>query len=230
MAETWKPVDLSAEDLLKAKYREETRSALGTLFDANPDPEQRRGLVREKLRIFNKKEGEFSEAVRLATQAGLLENREAFIATAVKALEPIITLRVEEPEMFQDIQQRGRVVDSNFIPLSELLSYELGEDGWMRLHVADKKGVPPLELYGLMRQGLKKLAKFLKEHPEIPGAVGTSWIVADKQGARLLKMLGFTMEGPIQEEMRQAYFAEETRPIAISRISREEVLKRYGTE
>jgi hypothetical protein len=63
------------------------------------------------------------------------------------------------------------------------------------------------------------------DDPSIKGLTASSWIVAKNPG--ILELLGFTILGPIDEEMKKKHFSEETRPIDHAIISRDELLKKY---
>jgi hypothetical protein len=80
----------------------------------------------------------------------------------------------------------------------------------------------------LMRDGLRELARRLEQDAsmkDVSQITATSWIVAAHP--RILEGLGFTVDGPIDEEKRQRDFADETRPISKAHITREDFLKRY---
>lgn len=216
---------LSEIDKLQAEVLQQLR----LLFQRYRNPLERKKKFEERLDFFSSAREDLRAAVQRAIEASVIEDRATYEQETLAAMEPLMKLKIDEPEMYRELQgKRASRRETNYPLLTELIGYEFGEDGWMRLHVPDQGGLSPFELYGRVRKSLEALAQYLKNHPEVPGVVGTSWLAADKHGASFLQRLGFTIEGLIDEEMRRTHFADEPRPVAHLRMSREEMLKRYG--
>lgn len=168
--------------------------------------------------------GDDAEA-RLRAAADLEDDAQALDAV-MAALEPLVELKFEDPKRYDGI--RGEEV---FLPVNEVLTYEVEGDA-VRLHVPVNTGRPPLEMMAQIGDGLRKLAAIVREHnasgkgEPIRRIVGTSWIVA--KAPALMKRAGFTLKGDISEEVREAHFSSETRPVQEAEMTVEELLRRYG--
>jgi len=113
-----------------------------------------------------------------------------------------------------------------FIPLNEII-YFGADDNLAHIHLGSARTFGPKEIISLFNDGLEKLAKELIK-PEFAGikkVTATSWIVAQKPD--FFAGAGFTIDGLVDEEMRQRHFSTETRPVVASHIDREDFLQRY---
>lgn len=111
-----------------------------------------------------------------------------------------------------------------FTPINDLLSYGR-EDGLIHIHLAPAKTLSVKEKIAAVRDGLTRLATIVHADESMKQIEATSWIVA--RHPKLMKKLGFTVTGPIDDGMRQRRFREETRPVSHAVINREEFLRRY---
>ena len=105
-----------------------------------------------------------------------------------------------------------------WIKVNETLSYEFLADS-IGLHVPTVFTKKPTEMLNSFNEGLKTLARDIKNNPEFPSVkkiVGYSWIVYEHPN--LLQKMGFSIDN-VDEEHREA------RAI----ISIEDFLKRYGS-
>lgn len=160
---------------------------------------------------------------------GLLsDNADEFVSSAFEILKPLVDKSIEQPEAFEK-QRRERVFEQgDNIRLSELLYYNFDlETGTAYVHSGYKAGLEKEGVITAFRKGLKELGKQVKAEERIKEIRATSWIVAAKPG--LLKKMGFTVEGPISEELRAKHFSKESRPISSAHISREKFLEEYYT-
>jgi len=124
--------------------------------------------------------------------------------------------------------KEGSLEQYKFIPLNEILSYGIAGD-LIHIHLEPAEGRSPGEKMELVQQGLRELAKKLIEDHALEGIktiLATSWIVAAHP--RIMEKLGFKVEGPIDEKMRREHFADESRPVGYSHMSREQFLELYG--
>lgn len=133
------------------------------------------------------------------------------------------------PEEFEKMIRQGWAEKSGFVPLNEVLSYGTHREE-AHIHLAPAKHESSLKLGVLVKRGLEKLAQKIKEDPELKNierVSATSWLVATKEGGRLMEKLGFQIDGPIDEDFRAEHFKGELRPISRSHIERDEFLAKY---
>ena len=132
-------------------------------------------------------------------------------------------------EAFEARQRKQFFLYNEFMPLSETLAFGVSE-GMAHIHLAPSSALGIAALRADVEAGLRELARRLRDDEEftdVTSVKGTSWIVA--KNPRLLERLGFTIDGPISEEIRAAHFAEESRPVAAAHMDRDDFLARYGT-
>src|SRR5574337_1483079 len=119
--------------------RVELRQALARLFAEAADPEHRVQAIRQKLSFVGEEVPELKEAVERAIAAGRESERERFLDAELRALEPLIQLRVHQPGVIEGMRHTRMRHESNWDKITDLLAYEITEDGWLRLHVPDQK-------------------------------------------------------------------------------------------
>ena len=167
------------------------------------------------------------ESVIEEIKAGLkLENSEEFVNLAFKVLKKVVDQRIEHPEIFERTRRERIIEHSGNIRLSELMYYNIDlENGTAIIHVAPKGDLELGAIIKAFRDGLKELARQVKEDKRIKEIQATSWIVASNPG--LLEKAGFTVEGAISEKMKIEHFDNETRPVSWAHMSREALLEKY---
>lgn len=182
-------------------------------------------------------------------QCASLEERESFIEEVFKAVKLVVSLRETKPEAFEQARRETFVRESGVTALNDLLSYgegyTEGEDGegdkTVHIHLApagvllkklkaEAKGLKEFKekIKESVGEGLSRLAKIVQEDERIKKVTATSWVVACWPS--IMRSLGFTVEGPIDEETREAHFADEKRPVAMATMSREKLLSEYLRE
>lgn len=156
-----------------------------------------------------------------------IESEEDFAHTAATKLYAFIT----ENFTAQELEARMRPIfieQSGFIPLNEILSYGIYRSE-AHIHLAPAKTKPVRETMELIKQGISELARKIttdEEMQHIDLITATSWIVAEHP--RIMERLGFTIEGPINEEMKKEHFADETKDVSRCYMSKEELIRLYG--
>jgi predicted transcriptional regulator len=155
-----------------------------------------------------------------------LENPEEFVDLVFKVLKKVIDQRIEHPEIFERTRRERIIERSGNIRLSELMYYNIDlENGTAIIHVAPKGDLKLGAIIKAFRDGLKELARQVKEDERIKEIQATSWIVASNPG--LLEKAGFTVEGTIDEKMKTEHFSDENRPVSWAYMSREKLLEKY---
>jgi len=132
-----------------------------------------------------------------------------------------------DPMETEKILREKFIETGKFIPLNEILSYGYYKEA-VHIHLASAKTIDKEERGRIINEGLQKLARKLKEDPELKDVkkiTATSWIVFKMP--EFLEAMGFTIDGPIDEEKRQKYFAHEKGEIWAAHIDREDFLKKY---
>lgn len=155
-------------------------------------------------------------------------NPDEFVAHSFTVLKKLIDYRIAHPELVEQIRRERRLTQtSGNIRLSELMYYDVDHigDGVALLHIAPKGNLNVRGILKSFRDGMKELAKQVDEDKRIKEIQATSWIIASNPG--LLEKAGFTVEGSIDEKMREEHFSGETRPVSWAHIGRDELLKRY---
>ncbi len=209
---------------LRSVWQERIATLAAVQFDTIADPSERIQLIKTRIMPFLDMLPDGQSVLDELDQIALIENREDFVRTISDLLEPLIELRLSEPQEFEARQRQGFLEGGNFIAINQLLSYKLHGKS-LSLHVQPNETTPPAEQKRLMLDGLRELAEIVRNNPNIKNITAASWIVADKPG--ILRKLGFTLDGSISEEERQKYFAGSDEPIDKAHISREELLEKY---
>jgi hypothetical protein len=99
------------------------------------------------------------------------------------------------------------------------------ENGTAIIHVAPKGDLKLGAVIKAFRDGLKELARQVREDERIKEIQATSWIVASNPG--LLEKVGFVVEGAIDEKMKTEHFSDENRPVSWAHMSRKAFLDKY---
>lgn len=132
-------------------------------------------------------------------------------------------------DVFEQHQRDVFHSQGGFEKLNDILSFGSYKDV-AHIHLAPARTMSPDQLIVSIQDGLHVLAQRLQtdsEFESIERVTGTSWIVAKRP--EMLEALGFTIDGPISDEMRTAHFSEDgDTPISQASMSREDFLKRYG--
>jgi predicted ATP-binding protein involved in virulence len=154
------------------------------------------------------------------------ENPEAFVNTSFAAIKKLIDQKINHPEVFERARRETIMQHHGNIRLSELMYYNVDlENGTAKIHIAPKGDLKLGAIIKSFRDGLKELARQVKEDERIKEIQATSWIVASNPG--LLEKAGFTVEGTIDEKMKTEHFQDEKGPVSRARMSRETLLEKY---
>lgn len=124
-------------------------------------------------------------------------------------------------------QKLERLRSEEFTPINDVLSYGIDADV-VHIHAEQQDSLGLVKKLHLFREGLGGLAQIIKEHPEVSTITATSWIIAENP--ELIKKFGFTVDGPIDQKTRDAFFPGETRPISAAHISATDFLHIYLKE
>jgi hypothetical protein len=149
-------------------------------------------------------------------------------AAAIEALKRI-TSDPSVLKAYEAYKRQEFLKPEDFIPLNEILSYHLTPDKRnVFLHLAPARTFTEQERNMMALEGFTELAKKLDEDQDLQGVErinATSWFVAKRP--EQFTGLGFTLEGPIDEETRQKHFSHEKGQVDKASIKREDFLKRY---
>lgn len=148
--------------------------------------------------------------------------------------DPEAAERFEEHLRAVEREERERIVESaKGVALSpERMLYGMldkDDDTVFRIHVAVSQTLPPGQLLGEFRSGMRELARRLKDDPDFANVkeiIGTSWIVGEHP--RLARLMGFHVaEEPLTPE-EAAHHGGETRTVRKAWMTREELLSTFG--
>jgi PAS domain-containing protein len=153
-----------------------------------------------------------------------IQDNEEFIARVSDLLRPLADMKIDDPRKYETIQKQTILDRRGYVEVNDLFAYGLGETGdYIHLHIFPVQ--ERQDKLSLIKEGMRKLAQDVEANKNIKFVTATSWIVASNP--RLLEMLGFDVEGPIDEETRKKYFEDDPRPISKAVISREKLLEKY---
>lgn len=213
---------------------EKTQCNLAALFETIPLGADRRQIfLREVVVKFSRsalgeRASELTE-VFSGLPVNSFENDEKFFAAVVETVLNFLDDNFNPLEMEKWTRARF-FAKGNFVPLSEILSF--GHDERVaHIHLAPARTMGPKEMLTSVISGLRELARRLNEDEslrDIERVTATSALVAEHSS--LMERLGFSYTGLIDDETRQKYFSDETRPVGSCHMSREDFLKRYLVE
>ncbi len=215
-------IELHAEEYRKAKTR------LLEIFQ-NKNRDEIKEMYSEIRRFATIINWDPEEAVRKIEESYNQENPDVFVNTSFEAVKDLIDHRIEHPEAFERVRREGVLQHQGNVKLSELMYYNMDmENNTAFIHIAPKGDMKLGEIIRSFREGMKELARQVKEDERIKEIQATSWIVASNPG--LLKKAGFIVEGAIDEKTKIEHFDNETRMVSWAHISREDLLKKYLDE
>jgi len=203
------------------KKDEKTKSDLKDLFNRYSTGPERIKAIQTQLKRFSHLLSE-EQKEYLAKSISEIENiidENEFVEKMFPVAKYYLGIKAEHLGQFEEID-RQRMYDEHptYKELNQLFAYEL-EDGEIRLHVPSNEGTPIKDKLGLMEDGLKKLAEIVRDYPNIKLVAGRSWIVGEHP--KLLERLGF--------EVSEIETNPQGIKVGLATISREELLKRYGS-
>ena len=201
------------------------RYRVNSLFDEIPDGTQRIAELKRRLgtllQFIDKPPGELN--AELDSCAEIL-SKEEFVAKVTAILKPIADASVQRPQEFEKVAREEFRAQGGFTPVNDLLAYGI-HDTVMHLHAMQNKTAELRQKLGMLKDGMKRIAQIVRDNEAVQEVTATSWIVAEHP--KLLERMGFTVEGPITDEMRAKHFQGDPRAISLAKISREELLRRY---
>lgn len=195
-------------------------------FDTYPDPATRLAETEKGLQTLAEYDVSKEIVGRLRTDlaaAFSITDREAYSKAIVSALQPLFEWQAEHPDVTQRMMRDGFFKSTDTIPLSDVLSYNRGNDGEVHIHIAPSEDIP--NLLSEVDAGLRALCEEFAQDRSLQTVKATSWIVAEHP--KVLERFGFTVYGLVSEEVRKKYFEHESRPVAWATMSREVLEKRY---
>jgi len=207
---------------------ERAKKRFGKIFDDHEDGTKRVEDILSRIRPFLESDLIDGKKIHKSLeQCSTIETKGEFIEKAFSALEPILDLKMNNPDAFEKIQREAFVEQSGFTRLNEVLSY--GEyDNVIHIHLAPSKEIGIGKVRTLVREGLEKLAGIVKEKEEVKEVTATSWIVAEHP--KLMEILGFTVKGEIDQETRERHFMDDNREIHRATMERKDFLSKYLRE
>ncbi len=154
-----------------------------------------------------------------------IEDRNEFIERIIFLIKPLTDLAKNNPQEFEAARRKAFAKEGGFIPLNEILSYGIENNGTVHIHLAPAQTLDNQEKMNLLIDGFKKLAEVVKNNEEITNISATSWIVA--KAPKTMQKFGFRVTGEISDEMKEKHFTDEDRPVHKAVMTREEFLAKY---
>lgn len=216
------------------EFRKRAEKSLGEIFDRNENGRERIEEILLEIEPYLKSNLVNEDEIRRSLDGCFdIGVREQFIEEVMVVLKPIFDLREDNPRAFNTIRRKVEREKFNrkFTEVNEVLSYGVG-DGELHIHLPPSEnlideigGRKALELF---EDGLKDLAKIVKENEAINKITATSWIIAEHP--KLVERLGFMIEGEIDDATREKHFKDEKRRVDRASITREAFLEKYLQE
>ena len=147
----------------------------------------------------------------------MFQNEEEMANNIANRFRSFLTT-VISPEDLETKLRNDAAERSGWKIINEALSYELGPNNEVNLHVPKIFTKKPLEMYRLFNDGLRLLATQLKTEPglkDIEQIVGYSWIIFEHPG--LIEKMGFTLDERDGKKKGSLAF-----------MSRDDFIERYG--
>jgi hypothetical protein len=220
----------------KSPEIQEAEIGVEQIFDSNRTGEERVTEIIQKIKPILKS-GLFDEGGIIAeiNQAEGIEDKKTFTAKIVSVLAPILELRTKDPDAFEKLSRAP--AEERFTELNEVFSYNEipnpeGKKSFL-IHLPvdgeKRKRLGLMKIGRMFEQGMHELAKIAADSEDISKIEATSKLV--KKYQRLMENLGFTVTGPIDEELRTAHF-KETKPGEVwhAEIFKEDFLNKYLEE
>ncbi len=212
----------------------EIQRGIAHIWDQGSTQAQRevivRGLVDEALASeFTRSllSDEDVEQMKARLDEGLSDkDPEAFTASVLKAVKPMLDVRLEHAKAFEDAQALEIMEKQGFTPVNERVSYSLHE-GQLHLHLAPSFEVKD-QIEGLYEDALVKVAQLVRSQPDILRIGGGSWLNATETFSEMKKRLGFEISDLTDKDRESGHYDETERPIKNALMSREDFLHRYG--
>ena len=205
-----------------------TRTGMNVLCEQYDDPKERTAEILRKVEPFfwhiDKKilpEDRVKELQNSLDACSLIQDKNEHLETVMKTLKPILELKEEHADKFEDAQAKAMNEACGFTEINRLLSYGKYKS---TIHIHAPAGETVSNKLGLYRDAMKKLADIINSDPEVQEITATSYLVAKHPG--LFTRFGFKVED-ITDEFRQEHFAGEEREIKRASISREEFLNKF---
>lgn len=215
----------SAAERDRQNIEEQLRSKIYGTFDKFTNSDERVDDIIKTLGDIIERLENSEEIKNNLNKLRQIEEKEEFCQSLFALLKQLVDWRESHLTEFENIRRRDFNEQGSFIELNQMLSYGVGGDD-IHLHVPPNVSTPNSEKLRLIREGLRKLATIVDQDPAIKIITATSWIVANHPD--LLRKLHFTVEGEIDENTRNRFFASETRPVALATMSREDLIKYYS--
>lgn len=209
----------------KDEELERARGQIGSIFDQNSTGQERIETFVKKMGPILDSEFLDGESIRKAMESCTkFDKKEEFIKEMMSALEPVLTFKKNNPELFEQLRRTAVMNLEGMKPINDILYYG-GRGDYLHIHLAPAGDFGLAKLKGQVLDGLQKLAEIVKNQENIKTIEATSWIVA--KNPKLMEKLGFEVQGEIDEEFKQRHFQGDKRKISKATMSREELLKRY---
>jgi hypothetical protein len=207
------------------KELQKAKEKFGSIFEQSKGAE-RTVRIKNMLQAYvDLKEVDMAKIFQEVEAAEDLDDKQEYIEQIIAALQPFADLKKQKPEFFEKKERENFIKREGFMPLNEIFSYGLGDNGWIHIHHAPARTMPLEERAKLAVEALHKLAQLAEKNPKIKGITATSWIVAKRP--EWLTSLGFTITGPVDQKFRDQYFKGEEGPIDKAVLTREELLQKY---
>ena len=218
---------INNSDRKKEKAYQEVKNRLGFVFDQFNSGQERIDNVKSKISVISRYflTAEQQKNVELELEKCFeIQNKQKFIDNVFKIIKPIISLKFEKPEEFDEIRRDDFKKRTGFVEVNKLLSYEINNE-ILHIHIPPNESTSLQEKYSLFIKGMKELAKIVDNNKSITKIVGISWIIA--KHPKILKRCGFTVDGPIDAEIKRRDFGNDEVDVWGAHMSREEFLKKY---
>lgn len=182
----------------------QARTRLDAISQAHENPEDRLKEIMKKINPFLElidrdliNEEKISSIKNDLSALSLISDSAEFTDILMKIIEPLLKLKEDNAEKFEEAQAKAMNRAGNFIEINRPLSYG---KLYNNIHIHAPAGESVDNKLSLYRDGLKKLAKIIVNDTEVKTVSATSHLVASHPG--LFTKMGFTVKKISDEEKK----------------------------
>jgi len=220
------------------KFITETRFFLEKIYESYNDPDARIEEIMKQLEPFFRhidKDVLSYQTIKDIRESledcREIKGKKKFIDKVIEILKPIFDVKKTHSQEYEEAEARASNEKQGYIELNRLVTYEKSGDTVQLHHSLAKTIGPKRELYN---DAMRKLAKVVKDDPNIQIIEATSWIVA--KAPTLFTRNGFTVENvDSSDSLLSGFDSFDTEDLkeketATASISRDKFLQVFGAD
>ncbi len=208
---------------IEESEKNKIKNKLEKLFNDTPELQER---FMKNINVFIRNGVLRETATSELTEYLKIKNKDNFINKALILFDPLLKMKISNPELFEKIFRDAFLEQGNFIKLNEILSYGVSGSS-VHIHLAPLKELlrrsGKEKILSLIVDGLKKLAEVFKENKDFKKVTATSPVVANNM--EYLTNFGFSIKELMNEKDKEKYWKGEIKNVGQAEMSRDSLLK-----